>query len=240
MDEKNPVQQSTCADPPAHVVTSSPLPLSVHPSESDTRDVVVPAVATSADIPDEVDPGAGNESEPVSFSHVNSNLFPDTASPGQDNALNMEPGSNKDNSPEPNTVCELSPERNLPDMHAVDQDVSSDVLTESNQRDVQEPQPESNPLPPDPPVRYPTRQRKPPERFQYTTLGNPLVLVIQSLFQGLSNAVTSSLVDPSPDVVMSSVPMWASLDAPVTSQPQGGCSGTCNPSRGEDVTPVIS
>lgn len=37
------------------------------------------------------------------------------------------------------------------------------------------------------------RERRPPKKFEYPQLGNPLTLVIQSLLQGLSKAVSSSL-----------------------------------------------
>lgn len=37
------------------------------------------------------------------------------------------------------------------------------------------------------------RQRQPPQRFQYTALGNPLISVVQTLFHSLSNAYTEAL-----------------------------------------------
>ncbi len=35
------------------------------------------------------------------------------------------------------------------------------------------------------------RERRPPKKFEYPQLGNPLTLVIQSLLQGLSEAFSS-------------------------------------------------
>ncbi len=37
------------------------------------------------------------------------------------------------------------------------------------------------------------RERRPPKKFEYPQLVNPLTLVIQSLLQGLSKAFSSSL-----------------------------------------------
>uniref|UniRef100_A0A3B1KCG7 Gypsy retrotransposon integrase-like protein 1 n=1 Tax=Astyanax mexicanus TaxID=7994 RepID=A0A3B1KCG7_ASTMX len=52
------------------------------------------------------------------------------------------------------------------------------------------------------PVRHSTRRREKAKRLTYPELGNPLVSIVQSLFQGLSTALTQSLmetpyVDPS-------------------------------------------
>lgn len=100
---------------------------------------------------------------------------------------------------------------------AVDQDVAQDNDTHADEAS-----------------RYPQRQRKKPDFFHYPELGNPLISVIQSLFQGLSTAVTSSLAYPSP--IAPSLP--PRLDAPVTIQPFKRCSGTCIESGREDVTLV--
>jgi len=42
-----------------------------------------------------------------------------------------------------------------------------------------------------------TRDRKAPNRLTYPELGNPLVTVVQSLFQSLSEVITHSLAEPS-------------------------------------------
>uniref|UniRef100_A0A3B3I4L9 Gypsy retrotransposon integrase-like protein 1 n=1 Tax=Oryzias latipes TaxID=8090 RepID=A0A3B3I4L9_ORYLA len=42
-------------------------------------------------------------------------------------------------------------------------------------------------------LRRSSRMRKPPSRFQYSALGNPLVSVVQSLFQSLSDVYTEAL-----------------------------------------------
>lgn len=42
-------------------------------------------------------------------------------------------------------------------------------------------------------LRRSVRNRGPPERLQYTQLGNPLISIVQSLFQGLSLAFTDAL-----------------------------------------------
>ncbi len=82
-------------------------------------------------------------------------------------------------------------------------------------------------------VRCSNRQRTQPKRLHYTELGNPLIEVVQSLFQGLSTAITRSLngVDPLFHDQTSTTPF-----VPVTRQPQRGCTGTCHPSLGEGVT----
>ena len=45
----------------------------------------------------------------------------------------------------------------------------------------------------DAPQRHSSRHRAPPDRLHYTQLGNPLVSIVQSLFQGLSTAFTETL-----------------------------------------------
>lgn len=42
----------------------------------------------------------------------------------------------------------------------------------------------------------PRRSKRPPNKLEYHKLGNPLTLVIQSLLQGLSSALTTSLEEP--------------------------------------------
>lgn len=46
-------------------------------------------------------------------------------------------------------------------------------------------------------VRRSSRQREPAKRLTYPELGNPLVTVVQALFQSLSTAITKSFVEPS-------------------------------------------
>ncbi|KAK0139814.1 hypothetical protein N1851_023257 [Merluccius polli] len=46
-------------------------------------------------------------------------------------------------------------------------------------------------------VRRSTRQREPSRRLTYNDLGNPLVTIVQTLFQSLSTAVTKFLLEPS-------------------------------------------
>lgn len=46
---------------------------------------------------------------------------------------------------------------------------------------------------PEPESRRSTRIREPPDRLTYTSLGNPLVLVMQSLLSGLNKAFTQAL-----------------------------------------------
>ena len=46
-------------------------------------------------------------------------------------------------------------------------------------------------------VRRSTRQREPSRRLTYNDLGNPLVTIVQTLFQSLSTVVTKSLLEPS-------------------------------------------
>ena len=80
------------------------------------------------------------------------------------------------------------------------------------------------------PVRRSARIQQRRERNQ---TNNPLISVIQSLFQGLSTAFTSSLEG---DDLMSLIPPRV-----VTYQPLrfDGCNGTCTNSRGEGVTQVM-
>lgn len=44
-----------------------------------------------------------------------------------------------------------------------------------------------------PVARRSSRQRRPPSRFQYATLGNPLISVVQSLFHGVVEAYSNAL-----------------------------------------------
>lgn len=83
-------------------------------------------------------------------------------------------------------------------------------------------------------VRRSERQREKVDRLQYARLGHPLVSVIQSLFQGLSTAFTSSLnmVDSEGIEPQEIHPAGA-----VTIQPTR-CTGTCIPLGGEGVTQV--
>ena len=46
-------------------------------------------------------------------------------------------------------------------------------------------------------LRRSSRQRGPTRRLTYPELGNPLVTVVQALFQSLSMAITKSFVEPS-------------------------------------------
>ena len=46
-------------------------------------------------------------------------------------------------------------------------------------------------------LRRSSRQREPTRRLTYPELGNPLVTVVQALFQSLSMAITKSFVEPS-------------------------------------------
>ena len=42
-----------------------------------------------------------------------------------------------------------------------------------------------------------TREREPSRKLTYPELGNPLVAIVQNLFQSLSTAISNSLVEPS-------------------------------------------
>lgn len=75
-------------------------------------------------------------------------------------------------------------------------------------------------------------------KFQYHKLGNPLTLVIQSLLQGLSSALTTTL-EESTFVSDQSVDMPGAFPSMVTSQPLA-CPRTCLNSVGESVTQVTS
>ncbi len=79
------------------------------------------------------------------------------------------------------------------------------------------------------------RHCEPPRKLQYSTLGNPLSLVVQSLLQGLSAAFTVSLGEPyslgdNPQKTCS-----GNFTA-VTLQPKG-CSGTCISSKQGESNP---
>lgn len=80
------------------------------------------------------------------------------------------------------------------------------------------------------------RQREKPERLTYVQPGNPLIYVVQSLFQGLNSAFVKSLGG---DKDLSVPPLLSngSHDV-VTSQPNRTCKGACMNSGGENVTQV--
>ncbi|XP_067257086.1 uncharacterized protein [Chanodichthys erythropterus] len=86
------------------------------------------------------------------------------------------------------------------------------------------------------PLRCSSRQREEPERLTYFQLGNPLSYVVQSLFQGLSTALVSSLNSVENTGPLSNLPD-ASPNV-VTNQPLRACKGTCMISGGESVTLV--
>lgn len=86
------------------------------------------------------------------------------------------------------------------------------------------------------PLRRSSRQREETERLTYFQLGNPLSYVVQSLFQGLSTALVSSLNSVENTGPLSSLPD-ASPNV-VTNQPLRACKGTCMISGGESVTLV--
>lgn len=76
----------------------------------------------------------------------------------------------------------------------------------------------------------------PPNKLQYYKLGNPLTLVIQSLLQGLSSALTTSLEE---STYISDMNMSDIFPTVVTSQPPAG-PRTCLNSEGECVTQVTN
>lgn len=67
------------------------------------------------------------------------------------------------------------------------------------------------------PVRRSLRQREPSRRFHYPELGNPLVSVVTSLFQGLSTAIVNSLNDRNSTDWFTDIPN--TVTEPVTQQP---------------------
>lgn len=77
------------------------------------------------------------------------------------------------------------------------------------------------------------RHREMPKRLQYSQLGNPLISIVQALFQGLTVAYTDVLNEiSSPDFIPEPPPPV------VTTQPSYTCTGTCNGSRGEGEAQV--
>lgn len=76
------------------------------------------------------------------------------------------------------------------------------------------------------------RHREEPERLQYSQLGNPLLFIAQSLFQGLNVAFADALQSYSYADVPNATPK-ARLSQSC------GCNGTYTPLRGEGVTHVI-
>lgn len=68
------------------------------------------------------------------------------------------------------------------------------------------------------PVRRSLRQREPSRRFHYPELGNPLVSVVTSLFQGLSTALTNSLNNNASRDWLTNIPLEMA-ETVVTQQP---------------------
>lgn len=82
-------------------------------------------------------------------------------------------------------------------------------------------------------LRRSQRHRERPKRFHYPQIGNPLISIVQALFQGLTVAYTDVLSEISgPDSEPGQPPPV------VTIQPSYTCNGTCMGSRGEGVTQV--
>ncbi len=80
------------------------------------------------------------------------------------------------------------------------------------------------------------RPREKPERLTYFQPGNPLIYVVQSLFQGLNSAFVKSLGG---DEDLNIFPLMSNgSHGVVTSQPSGTCKGACMSSGGENVTLV--
>ncbi len=80
------------------------------------------------------------------------------------------------------------------------------------------------------------RPREKPERLTYFQPGNPLIYVVQSLFQGLNSAFVKSLGG---DEDLNIFPLMSNgSHGVVTSQPSRTCKGACMSSGGENVTPV--
>lgn len=80
------------------------------------------------------------------------------------------------------------------------------------------------------PVRRPTRARNPPIRLQYTTLGNPLLQSIQSLYQGLSNVFVNALQladEPTSDSVNEQAICCQPSPCPGPDMGKGGDPVTC-------------
>lgn len=84
-------------------------------------------------------------------------------------------------------------------------------------------------------LRRSQRHREPPQRLQYSQLGNPLSLVIQSLLQGLSTAVTASL-EESDCPREASLLMQKMFPSAAVTQPKR-CRGTCIDSRRGECNP---
>nr|XP_055074659.1 uncharacterized protein LOC129454170 [Misgurnus anguillicaudatus] len=85
-------------------------------------------------------------------------------------------------------------------------------------------------------VRHSTRVTKPPKKFHYPQLGNPLISVVQSLLQGLSTAFAQA--ENNSDIIQNQCVMEPGDPlAAVTMQPHA-CTRTCMRTRGEGVTPV--
>lgn len=83
-------------------------------------------------------------------------------------------------------------------------------------------------------VRRSTRQIKPPKKFHYPNLGNPLISVVQSLLQGLSTAFAQS--EENSELFWNKcVMVLGDLLSVLTTQPYA-CSRTCIRSKGEGVT----
>ena len=83
-------------------------------------------------------------------------------------------------------------------------------------------------------VRRTTRYRTEPERLQYSTPGNPLISVVQSLFHGLSTAFAEALRESQDSDTYPKL-TYPIPSKPVTKQPLK-CTGTCIASGGEGVT----
>lgn len=93
------------------------------------------------------------------------------------------------NSPPAGQKQEYVPEQDLSSVHSPTQATPEENDNESN---INQPQTDME----GGTLRRSTRDRKAPERLTYPELGNPLVTIVQSLFQSLTQVITESILQP--------------------------------------------
>lgn len=123
--------------------------------------------------------------------------------------VEISPEKETENSPETETGNLPGKEiQNLPEVEAQNLSGDSpDTTPKPVEGSTMEQKDHTETLTPEETVRRSLRHREPARRFHYPELGNPLVSVVTSLFQGLSTAFTNSLNDSNSRDWLANIPV---------------------------------
>ena len=159
------------------------------PAQSKTSNVPVQEPEQSDNLPFE------GESSP-SFNAVDQSVAMEEAVPEEEGEV--EQGY----LPDPEPVPEMRPSAGDPELGGPVETSPNSIVSSCRSADIPVVVPESgNELETEQPVRCSGRQRRPPSRFQYAALGNPLISVVQTLFHSLADAYGEAVTEPVYDPV---------------------------------------